>query len=562
MPSLADPTRTLDHFVEQAGRLYSLPGVALQVMELTARPTVDTYALKQCIELDPALTSKILRVVNSSLFGLSRQVSDLNQALALLGTKPLKLLVLGFSLPDTLTENLTGDMLGRYWWSVLNKAVAARELSETFWHQPGDEAFIAGLLQDLGMLVLIQAVGDPYVRFLEHVFAGGGNLAALEIATFGFNHFQLGARLLEQWGLPANIVKAVAQGGAAAAAMDPDRHNSLPEILRWAELIAELLTQRSEALPELVGLIENGGRLTRDDLALLIQNLQTKVEHLAGAMALQLPHGEAYQALIAQAQRQLATASDEFLLDLAQAAQNSVLNDTEALARWGEAMQMTSALMKFAQRAGSKGGTKADRESRPRAVSATPDPLAPLPEEFDSSRAAPRRVLVSASSGGFVDSLSPAEFTRQVEDAVCLCRQARAPLSLIIATLDDFSDWSARRDSQTAQQTGRTFQMLCRRLDHPRVLALPLRPGCAAILLLDCERARAIELTNQLLRAAERLSPADSAAEGTLRANAGIATIDLPAKNFPAADLIRAAERCLQNAETAGGGLLKSIGVY
>ncbi|MCH8042607.1 MAG: HDOD domain-containing protein, partial [Planctomycetes bacterium] len=84
----------LDPFVERAKSLYSLPAVAMEVLRLTDHPKVDVPALKNCIENDPALTTKLLRVVNSSLFGLSREVNDLNQALALLGIKPLKLLVL------------------------------------------------------------------------------------------------------------------------------------------------------------------------------------------------------------------------------------------------------------------------------------------------------------------------------------------------------------------------------------------------------------------------------------------------------------------------------------
>ncbi len=75
---------TLDQLAARLGHLYSLPGVAMQVLQLTRDPYVDTRALKECIENDPAISSRILRVVNSSLFGLSREVSDLNQALALL----------------------------------------------------------------------------------------------------------------------------------------------------------------------------------------------------------------------------------------------------------------------------------------------------------------------------------------------------------------------------------------------------------------------------------------------------------------------------------------------
>src|SRR5687767_12344218 len=93
MVSTPDLESRLQRFVHRAGELYTLPRVAVEVLELTSEKVVDARKLKQCIEYDPALTAKLLRVVNSSLFGLSREVADLNQALAMLGTKPLKLLV-------------------------------------------------------------------------------------------------------------------------------------------------------------------------------------------------------------------------------------------------------------------------------------------------------------------------------------------------------------------------------------------------------------------------------------------------------------------------------------
>ena len=83
-----DAATTLDRLVAKAGQLHSLPAVAMEVLRLTDNPQVDARALKECIENDPALTGKLLRVVNSSLFGLSREVSDLNQALALWEPSP------------------------------------------------------------------------------------------------------------------------------------------------------------------------------------------------------------------------------------------------------------------------------------------------------------------------------------------------------------------------------------------------------------------------------------------------------------------------------------------
>ena len=95
MPQSTPSNPVLNQFVERARNLHSLPAVAVKILELTNDPKIDLRAVKDCIETDPALTGKILKTVNGSLFGLSREVSDLNQALALLGTTPLKMLVLG-----------------------------------------------------------------------------------------------------------------------------------------------------------------------------------------------------------------------------------------------------------------------------------------------------------------------------------------------------------------------------------------------------------------------------------------------------------------------------------
>jgi len=113
-PSIApDPVvdshaAVLDHLAARAAQLYSLPCVAAEVLKLTGSGEVDRPAIKACLENDPALTTRILKVVNSSLFGLTRKVTDLGQALALLGVKPLKMLVLGFSLPDQLVARPSG----------------------------------------------------------------------------------------------------------------------------------------------------------------------------------------------------------------------------------------------------------------------------------------------------------------------------------------------------------------------------------------------------------------------------------------------------------------------
>ncbi|MCA9261018.1 MAG: HDOD domain-containing protein, partial [Planctomycetales bacterium] len=212
-PVAAAPSgpKMIDQIVGRAGSLYTLPAVAVEVLDLTNNPEVDLAALKTCIERDPALVVKLLRVVNSSLFGLSREVSDLNQALAMLGVKPLKLLVLGFSLPENLFAEVASEQLAWYWNTTLARAVAARELSEQLLGQSGDDAFLAGLLQDIGALVLLGELKEPYARFLAEVTANSADLHRLEVASLGFDHTELSAALLERWNMPTTLVAAISE---------------------------------------------------------------------------------------------------------------------------------------------------------------------------------------------------------------------------------------------------------------------------------------------------------------------------------------------------------------
>src|SRR5436189_2483040 len=234
----------IQQFVERTGQLYSLPAAAAEILRLTSEPTIDPRALKECLESDPALAARILRVVNSSLFGPTRQVSDLNQALTLLGIRPLKMLVLGFSLPKDLFAGLEAEALAHYWRQTLVKAIAARELSEHFWRIPGDEPFLAGLVQDIGVLALIQQLGRPYQGLLSHVQTHGGSLLEREMDTLGFDHLVLSARLLAHWGLPPALCAAISVPPVKERIEElTGSERTLPRMLHLAELVARVIDQ-------------------------------------------------------------------------------------------------------------------------------------------------------------------------------------------------------------------------------------------------------------------------------------------------------------------------------
>ena len=311
---------TLDYFVRTARDLYSLPSVAIEVLELTGQPRIDTRALKAAIEKDPALTTKILRVVNSSLFGLSREVRDLNQALALLGTKPLKLLVLGFSLPSALLTGLESRVLGRYWRISLTKAVAARELSELLWRQPGDDAFIAGLLHDVGQLVLAQRLGEPYTGFVDRADAEGLELGPLERSAVGFEHTELSSALLEHWNFAPSLVEAVRHATHPQSAVSEDPvTRQLTSVLRLAcDLTQLVINGDASRLGRMLAQSSTPLPLTAERLQAIAASLTAKVAQLADGLSVDLPAGRDYHSVLATAHLALADVAEEAALDLFQ----------------------------------------------------------------------------------------------------------------------------------------------------------------------------------------------------------------------------------------------------
>ncbi len=542
--TMTESNDPLQEFAEAAGNLYTLPAVAMEVIRLTNNPRVDVRALKECLENDPALTTKVLRVVNSSLFGLSREVSDLNQALALLGTKPLKLLVLGFSLPERLFADLAGDVLSRYWQSTLTKAVAARQLCRTLHQRDGDEAFIAALLQDLGMLVLIQQLEGPYVDFLDLVFTHRGGLLALERDALGFSHTELTARLLEQWGLPETIVDAIAAGHCQMEVDRlPESSREIARVLHVAELLSDLLTgARDDVLPEVFALGQQYGSLGRQQLDHLVLSLQEKVEQLADVLAVSLPTTD-FVELLAAAHCQLSEVASGAVADVVRGDRARVSSGEIEEGLLTQTRSLADAVARFSV------PTEALRSE-----SNAPAPINPMasPEQPSSGPSATGLPAVQTTDPALIGRLSV---------AVAAARQSRSELSLLLVELDHFADIVFTQGRQAAAKMVELLAHACRLIDHPVAQSAAGGEGQCTVVLSDCDRRQAVELAGELLQTMRRLSDQIGTEASRISISIGVASVAVPPKNFPPSDLIEAAGRCLYGAQSSGGDGLKSIGI-
>ena len=141
----------------------SPPGVATHIIELARDPDVDLSQVAKALSMDSALATKILRIANSPLYAQRRKSENLRQALMLLGLNATLTLALSFSLANSLRAGKSNGIdFPLYWRRALLAATAARALADAMRHAMAEEIFLAGLLQDVGILALDQALPDLY----------------------------------------------------------------------------------------------------------------------------------------------------------------------------------------------------------------------------------------------------------------------------------------------------------------------------------------------------------------------------------------------------------------
>ncbi len=541
---MIDSATTLDQLATRSGQLYSLPGVAMQVLQLTRNPHVDTRALKECIENDPAISSRILRVVNSSLFGLTREVSDLNQALALLGIKPLKLLVLGFSLPSGLFLDIESKTLLWYWKHTLTKAVAARELSHRLWRIPGDEAFLAGLFQDIGVLLLFQQLGQPYARFLDRAVSHHLDLDAVEERAMGFPHTALSARLLQQWNLPRSLCEAVAWQPSPQA-----NRPALAQILHLSELFARLFGDGQTSI--LSELLETGRRYCHHldrQLDPLVLEIDVKVTELADIFSLALPDGLEYRDVLAEAHRQMAQVTTQAAEDLlrkrgaesADPDEDWLLSEVDSLI---DALNEACAAPIGRDLAAVKARVPADPDDTDAGLrqrpAATPTQSTGYPAGCPGLAAVPQAaaaIAMSPARGWPTAGSAAPNLLDRLTGIVAVCRPTRRPVSLLLVKLSRGGNLSTTWEAQEIDTLHQVLGRVCAKLDHPGTVCLPHTEFGYALILPGAERPQAIELGNDLIRTIHALAlSAGGTQKECWRLDVGVATVAQPPKNFPPA---------------------------
>jgi HD-like signal output (HDOD) protein/CheY-like chemotaxis protein len=199
--------------VARINKLPTLPATYQKLVECLKSPNADMDDVARIIAHDPSMSARLLKVVNSAYFGLAKPVADVARAGALLGLDRIMALVLGqgiFSGGEM--PQVRGFSLEALWAHSVATATAAHRIAieEDFDKEQVAAAFLAGMLHDIGKLVLAIGMPEQYARVLELAHASHGDSREIETLELQASHTDVGAYLVGLWGLPNTIAEAIA----------------------------------------------------------------------------------------------------------------------------------------------------------------------------------------------------------------------------------------------------------------------------------------------------------------------------------------------------------------
>jgi len=314
-------------------RLPSPPQALARVIQAASDPSVPVASLARAVSSDASLSVQLLRMVNSSMYNRGTRIATVDRAVAMLGNRSLRNLALCVAVQNCVRGGMGKFDLEGFWEDSLRRAVAARMLAESFPQADVDavEAFTFGLLQDLGVVALVQTAPDR----AEVWMASRGRMAEdrrrTELEVFGMAHDDIAESLIAAWSLPPELAMPMRHHHHPALA--PAEFRSRCMLAGQAELLAQVLRcddKRAALGAARAGLSREVG-MNGDDVDAMLASLSARVDEVGRELGFRVGRQPTMDEILTAANAGLVELNltyEEVVRRLEQA-----LSDTEALTK-------------------------------------------------------------------------------------------------------------------------------------------------------------------------------------------------------------------------------------
>lgn len=253
-----------------------LPHVVNRVIELADDPKADTQELCLMIGQDQVLVSKVLKLVNSAYYGLPRKIGTISEAVTILGMQTIKTVVIGASIYSTLNSVNNGSKQEQFWRHSVACAAASRIISIKTGLKQGEQTFVAGLIHDIGKIILTLFMPAEYVKVTEITRMGGKSVFEAEKDVLGFTHAEIGRFIAEKWNLPGFLVDTI--GGHHDRSLEGENADIL-KVVYLANAAADMAGYGSDSA-ELLSInhgVLSGCNLTYRELCMISEEIKGKI---------------------------------------------------------------------------------------------------------------------------------------------------------------------------------------------------------------------------------------------------------------------------------------------
>jgi len=214
-----------ERIVRRLDELPTLPAIIGRILEVLEDETSSARDLERVISCDQSIAAKVLRIANSAYYGFPREISTIHRAIVILGFETVRGLALGSSIFETFFHPGEASCFDRtaYWLHSIACSRCAMALGRQVGGLDPEEAFLAGLIHDIGMVVMDHVLHENYSVILEKAIRREGTLNQLEREACGFDHADVGAWLADRWKFPPSLSNAIRNHHSVSKSSDSSR---------------------------------------------------------------------------------------------------------------------------------------------------------------------------------------------------------------------------------------------------------------------------------------------------------------------------------------------------
>ena len=239
---------TAQELLKKFGDTKTLPHVAFRLTKLISNENSRMHEFEKLIKMDPALVMRLLRVVNSSYYGLRNKLDSISRAVVVIGMKNLRNIVVTTAIKEVFAKSSNEEVFSRIqlWFHCAAVSICSQMISERIFSRAGDDAYLCGILHDIGMIVECQVVQDLLVQVCKIYTPDTRPFIEYEREIIGTDHCEIGYLLAREWNLPVEVQEGIKNHHNTEGEIS---QSSLTGIIQAADYIVSKLNYR--AIPEM-----------------------------------------------------------------------------------------------------------------------------------------------------------------------------------------------------------------------------------------------------------------------------------------------------------------------